>query len=300
MSPSGQRTPSASIAACGSRCHADCDDITVTGEWYNIAIVDVGCQAGVGRPHAHEWLDAGAAAAAQAAEASPAAWPATDPRWFPPPRGVRRDDATCDWVSWRCDGCGRQCRDLVTRRPARAGEELTVPCDARGVLGWDGDVGARLITFDGGSREIDGWTVAAGAAILWRAGPEGDLQPGVTRTWILPGGADSQEAEAWGGRMAMELAGAELQDGERATIAGDNLAVVRYCAGTGRLLRPELHAVLDPGLRAAACTGRAAGWAAVRRCFNQSADAAATAGCREAAAAAAAGDPAPRLREVRH
>ena len=78
-------------------------------------------------------------------------------------------------------------------------------------------------------------------------------------------------------------------------MAGDNLAVVRYCAGTGRLRRPELHALLDPGLNAAAAAGRAPEWAAVRRRHNQTADAAATAGCRAAAADAAAGRGRPRL-----
>ena len=78
--------------------------------------------------------------------------------------------------------------------------------------------------------------MAAGAAVLWSS-DGGEPLPASTRTWILPRGADSQVAEAWGGRMALELAADELRDGEAVTIVGDNLAVVRYCAGTGRLLR---------------------------------------------------------------
>ena len=91
--------------------------------------------------------------------------------------------------------------------------------------------------------------------------------------------------------MALELAAMELREGEAATIVGDNLAVVRYGAATGRLLRPELHAILDQPLGAAACTGRVARWMAVRRCYNAGADAAAGDGCNAAAAAAAAGRP---------
>ena len=91
--------------------------------------------------------------------------------------------------------------------------------------------------------------------------------------------------------MALELAAMELREGEAATIVGDNLAVVRYGAATGRLLRPELHAILDQPLGAAACTGRVARWVAVRRCYNAGADAAAGDGCCVAAAAAAAGRP---------
>ena len=72
-------------------------------------------------------------------------------------RAVPAAEASCDWQEWRCRACGRTCRDLIARRAMDPGTELTVPGGARGVLGWDGDVGARLITFDGGSREVRGW-----------------------------------------------------------------------------------------------------------------------------------------------
>ena len=100
--------------------------------------------------------------------------------------------------------------------------------------------------------------------------------------------------------MALDLAFDELGAGETATIVGDNLAVVRYCASTGRLLRPELHAILDPALNRAACAGRASAWMAVRRRYNSVADEAATAGCDAAAWAAAAGATQPACITRRH
>ena len=258
-------------------------------------------QTGSWRPHARQAMTAGAAAVSQAADADTAAWPASGPHWLPPPREVSEDAANCSWHGWECVACGRHCRDLVARRRIQPGTELTIPFGTGGLRGWSGEAPEGLVTFDGGARTVRGWDVAAGAAVLWRSGPTGGREPAVTYTWLLPGGADSQEAEAWGARAALSLAAHELgADVAAPTVAGDNLAVVRYCAGNGRLLRPELHRLLDPGLNAAAAAGRAPGWLAVRRRHNQAADAASTAGCHAAAADATAGRGQPRLVVTRH
>ena len=100
--------------------------------------------------------------------------------------------------------------------------------------------------------------------------------------------------------MALDLAFEEIGAGETVTIVGDNLAVVRYCASAGRLLRPELHAILDPALNRAASAGRAPAWMAVRRRYNVGADEAATAGCDAAATAVAAGAMQPSSTTRRH
>ena len=76
--------------------------------------------------------------------------------------------------------------------------------------------------------------------------------------------------------------------------------MVWYCASTGRRLRPELHAILDPALNRAACDGRALAWMAVRRRYNSGADEAATAGCEDAAAAADTGTAQPTSTTRRH
>eukprot|EP00974_Lingulodinium_polyedra_P108817 10531617-Lingulodinium_polyedra.AAC.1 len=65
--------------------------------------------------------------------------------------------------------------------------------------------------------------------------------------------------------------------------SGDNLGIVRFCAGAGRLAEPHLHGILDGRLCRAAREGKAVGWLAVRRRYNKAADEAATAGCVAAA-----------------
>ena len=72
----------------------------------------------------------------------------------------------------------------------------------------------------------------------------------------LPGETCSQVAEAWGCRLATGLLQACRTELRRVRGSGDNLAVVRYCAAQGRLRRPAMQAVVEPGL---AALGRA-GW----------------------------------------
>ena len=56
-------------------------------------------------------------------------------------------------------------------------------------------------------------------------------------------------------------------------VVGDNLAVVRYGAGTARLRRPELQAHLEGALGRALAAGWCLQWCAVRRRLNRAADA---------------------------
>ena len=64
----------------------------------------------------------------------------------------------------------------------------------------------------------------------------------------------------------------------RVLVSGDNLAVVRYCAGTGRLRREAMYARLDYRLGALLSRGWRLEWRAVRRRLNRAADRLATAG----------------------
>ena len=65
---------------------------------------------------------------------------------------------------------------------------------------------------------------------------------------------------------------------------GDNLAVIRYCAGAARLKRVNMQAHLEPNLAAVLARGWQLTWQAVRRRLNQAADTFATAGTRWARA----------------
>eukprot|EP00974_Lingulodinium_polyedra_P111663 10799089-Lingulodinium_polyedra.AAC.1 len=53
-----------------------------------------------------------------------------------------------------------------------------------------------MVTCDGGSRTARGWSVAAGAAIVWARVPEGWTRV-LTLTRAMPAGASARVAEAW-------------------------------------------------------------------------------------------------------
>eukprot|EP00974_Lingulodinium_polyedra_P101451 9828829-Lingulodinium_polyedra.AAC.1 len=65
----------------------------------------------------------------------------------------------------RCAKCGCHRRAFVPRRALPRGIEVKVPNGASGNLGCFGANTPVLITFDGGPRSMDGFDVAAGAAI---------------------------------------------------------------------------------------------------------------------------------------
>jgi hypothetical protein len=99
----------------------------------------------------------------------------------------------------------------------------------------------------------------------------------------LPTGGNAQIAEAMGGRLAINLLRASGAAQRHASIAGDNLQAIRYCAGTSRLHNPCLHEHLDQGLADLAVEGWDVTWVAVRRRLNRAADACATAALHWAA-----------------
>eukprot|EP00974_Lingulodinium_polyedra_P075168 7283395-Lingulodinium_polyedra.AAC.1 len=56
---------------------------------------------------------------------------------------------------------------LIPRGELPAGPEFVVPRGGSGHLGTFGADAPSFITFDGGTRSIDGHSVAAGVAIAW-------------------------------------------------------------------------------------------------------------------------------------
>eukprot|EP00969_Alexandrium_andersonii_P024113 1052535-Alexandrium_andersonii.AAC.1 len=64
-----------------------------------------------------------------------------------------------------------------------------------------------MITFDGGSRDSHCGRASGAAAVLWSApGLGGGRRPVRSSSVALPAVASSPEAEAWGCRLALELA----------------------------------------------------------------------------------------------
>ena len=166
------------------------------------------------------------------------------------------------------------------------GNEITVPGDDH-ILGSTEEQDALLLTFDGGAQSTGrpGGRVAGAGAILW--GPVGldGRRPQLARTVLaLPGVPHAQEAEAGGCGEGLDLLLAHrTATMRRVLVSGDNLAVVRYCAGTGRLRREAMFARLDYRLGALLSQGWNIQWRAVRRQLNKAADRLATAGVQWAA-----------------
>ena len=131
--------------------------------------------------------------------------------------------------------------------------------------------------FDGGARDTVQGRLAGAGATLWRHHLAGGPPVCVARgTVAIPRVATAQMAEALGCRAALELLRHVEGDGRRARVVGDNLAVVRYGAGTARIRRPQIQAHLELALSQAARAGWVLDWQAVRRRLNKAADAMAT------------------------
>ena len=104
----------------------------------------------------------------------------------------------------------------------------------------------------------------------------------------IPWNASAQLAEAFGCRAALELLWRYGEGAGRARVVGDNLAVIRYCAGTARLRARPQQALLEEALGGVGARGWQLDWQAVRRNLNSMADRHATRGvqwavrCKEA------------------
>ena len=140
-----------------------------------------------------------------------------------------------------------------------------------------------------------------GAALLWSARQEDGRRTLLAEaSAAIPWATSATEAEAWGLRVGLELV---RRAGSRATsrrleVFGDNLAVVRFGAGTGRVRDPSVWTLVSGPLAQCLGIGWDVRWHAVRRRFNAAADAAASIARDEASAMAVAGqtDAATRAR----
>ena len=116
----------------------------------------------------------------------------------------------------------------------------------------------------------------------------------------LPGSDNAQFAETSGCRAGLGLLTGADPEVRAARIAGDNLAAVRYGAGTGRYRRLQLCDQMDQGLRPLAERGWSLNWIAIRRRLNKAADRLATLGVYWAARLKAAGSDSVTIWTVWH
>ena len=205
-----------------------------------------------------------------------AGWLPPGPGWFPCPRVDARPSAT-----WECSYCHRCDLHTLVLRACRAldpGDEITVrdsPFPDASAAQWPYEV-----TFDGGARSIrDADKVAGAGALLWRHDPHLGAPRVVAAVVVaLPGDDNAQTAEAAGCRAGLALLPHVVGPVRGARVVGDNLAAIRYGAGTGRYRRLHLAQQMDFALRQAADAGWVLSWQAVRRRLNKGADAVATLG----------------------
>ena len=105
----------------------------------------------------------------------------------------------------------------------------------------------------------------------------------------IPWDASAQVAEAHGCRAALRLLQVYAGGERRARVAGDNLAVIRYGAGTAGMRVTPQQALLEVALGETYTKGWDLDWQAVRRRLNTEADGLATMGVYQAARCAAQG-----------
>ena len=203
-------------------------------------------------------------------------WLLAGPGWVPIPR-VDPLTANAQWVTTFCPDCDRHTASLRTTMPLEAGQEVVVrssPAPDTDTIQYPYEV-----TFDGGARHVDeGNKVAGAGATLWHFPPDGGEPQHLASVVIaLPGCDNAQVAEATGCRAGLSLLPHTV--GRRAArVVGDNLAVVRYGAGTGRFRGLNLQSQMELALSPLAQRGWRLQWHAVRRRLNKAADRLATLG----------------------
>ena len=226
-------------------------------------------------------------------------WLLAGPGWFPCPR-TTNDLPSARWDAHFCRVCQQHCLTLRSNHDLGNDHEVTV----RTAPFPDGDAAQwpLEVTFDGGARTVGESDKVAGAgATLWRHSLDGSAPRLIASCVIaLPGSDNAQFAETSGCRAGLGLLPAADPDLRAARIAGDNLAVVRYGAGTGRYRRLQLCDQMDQGLRPLAERGWMLSWIAIRRRLNKAADRLATLGVFWAARLKAAGSDTVTIWTVWH
>ena len=210
--------------------------------------------------------------------------------WVPPPAADGVPNAA--WTRGRCAECLAYRFTLIALLPIPGNGEIVV---ARGAIVRVPDRTYNLeVTFDGGARLVGPTRVAGAGAVVWLPCRDSlNMAPVAAVSIALPGEEHAQVAEAWAGRAAIRAAlQLDFVCGSR-RCTGDNLTIVRYGAGQGRLHKVELQGVLEQPLSELAAAGRHCEWLAARRRFNKRADEVATAALMRAAALRDLGHTAP-------
>eukprot|EP00974_Lingulodinium_polyedra_P128751 11207349-Lingulodinium_polyedra.AAC.1 len=141
---------------------------------------------------------------------------------------------TCaEWMDTRCPTRRAHRKTLVAKRDFRADTEVTIPTGTAGNLAMVGQETNVMATFDGGSRTVHGSKPGAGSAGVWHQ-TQRQWTELFTMTKTFPCGTTPRAAEKTA-RAMLEALRHEACPAGSVLCSGDNLAIVRYCAGNGRL-----------------------------------------------------------------
>ena len=138
---------------------------------------------------------------------------------------------------------------------------------------------------------VRGRRVAGVGGVVWGGADRDSARAVIAKATVaIPSQHYAAYAEAFGCRTALIWLVARGGYARAARVAGDNLAVVRYCAQVGRLRRLAIQRLLEASLANVYARGWCLDWVAVRRILNKEADALATAGIMRAARMAETGN----------
>ena len=206
--------------------------------------------------------------------ASPAAWLAPGPGWWPRPTVSPLQSCNAYWQVETCSAC-QHCRaTLRASRALLAGSILRVPVNPSPP--GEAALCPFELTYDGATGAGPDGRLVAGAACIWERPSDGRApQLRATVRILLPLGATAQDGEAQACRIGLEEVARLDVSRRRLRVIGDCPPVTRYGAAQGRLQRLPAQAAMDAGIRAATSRGWRLTWALVHKSGNQTAHAAA-------------------------
>ena len=235
---------------------------------------------------------------------TPAAWMLATTGWWPAPRAVAADRATCAWHRQRCSNCGTHEARLVARVALSRGQEVTVPRCLTTQLGTHSC--PFEICFDGACLTRAGQQVMGGGATLWQLQSHGPPVCIARALLALPLPGSALHAEAHACALALDLLAAlTARDSHgrmprSARVVGDCTPVVRFGAGLSRLPSALCHPLLRAS-RSVRDLGWHLDWLVIGRTHNSVAhDLAACAACWASCTIADGLPPPPPLVLWRH
>ena len=206
------------------------------------------------------------------------------------------------WQCLRCSECRAWRLTAIASRDIRKGEPLRGPPPSHTEHLPIQTPAEYRISFDGGARhksaknqlDPDGPRAVGAGAIVWGPTDQRGRRRMLAQIAIAePRESSSMVAEALGLRAGISLAQKVIRRPTSLEVVGDNLPILRMCAGNAKIRTPEAWELLEGPLLDTDLRGWKCEWTAVRRCFNTAADGVATYGTLRSVDLAAEGAVGP-------